>query len=669
MSVLFPKAWKNMLLFDKYKDVHYIITNRNRNCKRVYICENILTFDTETYMGKCRLICDNKNRVLFKPSFDDCLKFLCYKYFQKNTYRFFFNIDFDISAILKCWNDIIEIDKLSKGIQVYYKQYKLKWIKSKFFSITYKNKTIYFVDLFNFFHLGLNKSAKLYLKDISKDKIDGNKLNNDIFYWNRNHNDIIKYCIQDCIITEKLAWKLIEAIKKANISLPKLLVSSGSLAKYHFRSNCHNSNLKTVPRKLIQIAYDTYFGGKFEVQSKGYFENLIDSDINSEYPSFIRKWIDLEYGVWQKIYTLPKREIIGFFLVDIDIPADNHISTIQLRLKNNMILSVNGIIKKRWFTWYDLDLMREYITKIHRAFVFTPKIAQSSIPKEKQQYFFPYRKEIDHLYKMKNKYKDTDKTMYLIFKLTMNAFYGSTIERHENIDNEGNKKYVVGKLFNPIFATNITSYGRWKILKDVPKAEWKHIKGIHTDSLLHTKDFSKYLKYSDKIGHWNKEKEGIGLILNTGLYQISNLTKSRGIPHRFINFVCKNKDFEYSYKKCKLKEKCKNHTKCKNKVKPNWFNLINDVKYKQKYTLSIKHMRKIREGIVRDKNLSNVNTMTDIEKSISINSDYKRHWNSKFKHFYDMTKRNIDSKPFYVLIDNYLKEGFSVDNIFLNPLI
>jgi len=125
-------------------------------------------------------------------------------------------------------------------------------------------------------------------------------------------------------------------------------------------------------------------------------------------------------------------------------------------------------------------------------------------------------------------------------------------------------------------------------------------------------DISEHLNIGNNLGQWNLETKGKAIVLNTGMYQIGKITKTRGIPKKFIK---------------------------------NWLYFCLKYSNKNEKEIIIKHMRKIREAIVQDKSVINMNTMVDIERSVSVNSDTKRSWFSEFDNFKGLMSRNIDSLP------------------------
>jgi len=534
------------------------ISNRRLSTKKLYSCEKVLAFDTETYKGSCKLLACSGSKYLLNPSFLDCIKFLFYLADNTKTYRFFYNLDFDITSILKLWKSkkskvrnkwiLKKIHWLKNGISIRYKGYILKWLKGRMFSIKNisRRKTVVFTDIFSFFKVGLNKSSEKYLKDVKINDIDGNLLNTSLDYWNKRENDIIDYCIQDCILTKKLGLLLIDSIQKVGLPLPKYLVSSASLSKQFFRHNGFIPKISHIPEILLQISYDCYFGGRFEMFKRGFFDNLFLYDIVSQYPFFIKDLLSLRDGLWKKTTIIPKEKCFGYFNVKIDIPKDYVIPTIPITHKG-VNKFPNGIIEK-WLTWFDIDLIREYIIEVKEGYVFYESALCKTNPKNNHK---PFKDKIDFLFQKKQKLKGKLPELdYNLVKLCMNALYGCFIEIHKNYDVFDNYELKSGVLYNSVYASQITAFGRWSVIKDIPRKKYNNIIAIHTDSIISNIPLDKYLDIGKQLGQWNLEKEGKGIILNTGMYQIDDLIKTRGIPKRFIGNW-----FKFCKKNLKLESK------------------------------------------------------------------------------------------------------------------
>jgi hypothetical protein len=515
-----------------------------------------------------------------------------------------------------------QIDDLSKGIETtfYFKNriFSFTWLKSRLFIIKdiTQRKRVVFTDIFNFFNTSLNKASQTYLNVNGKDDIDGNQLNTSLDYWNANYNAIKEYCIKDCILTAELGKVLIENIIEHGLDLPKFLASSASLSKQYFRKRCFISSITHIPRRVFKTAYNCYYGGRFEILKKGYFPYLELNDINSQYPSFIRDLPSLKYGSWYRSLHIPKKPCLAYYLVSVDIPADYKLPTIPIH--HNGINKFPSGVMKVWLTWYDVDLIRDYLIKQNDNSVIVHdgmRFYESKRGKfSKDHVRYPFRNAIDILYSQKNSLKGKSELGYRLTKLTMNALYGCFIERHETIDDNGNLVISAGVLFNPVYASQITAFGRWSVIKDIPKDKYHNVIAIHTDSIISNCKFSEFLKQGNELGSWSKEAEGSGIVINTGMYQIDSIVKTRGIPKRFIG---------------------------------SWFDFLEKNKIYKLKRFEIPHMRKIRECIVRDNSLENVNTIMNAKRSVNPNSDTKRDWFNEFANFQEVLTKQIDSLPYY----------------------
>lgn len=651
INALNPNKKKLNRTYDNYTLRNGMKYNpRTSVIKKTNKCSMVIAYDTETYRGKCKLICRNlgNNNSLMNPTFESVIKFMTY-YISKNmlgVYRFFWNIDFDIQAILKLYNgkDKLKfLDDISKGIPTHYinskgKHYIFRWIRSKSFTITdvRQHRNITFTDLYTFYNLGLGSAGSQYLDENKLDIINAKKLNQYISYWNKHEFNIIKYCIQDCKLTSDLGWKLINSIKNVGLELPRTLYSPASISKQNFRFHNYIPSIVNTPIKVVQISYDCYYGGRFELFKRGKIDNAYLYDIVSQYPSFIKDLPDMFNGLWieyKNLKELPKEKTFGYFRCQVDIPKDCQIPT--LPSKNGIVRFASGFYWS-WFTWFDLDMMRDYILKIDKAYIYETNYKN----------YKPFKEGIEKAFKIKAKFKGIkeNKMEYNTIKIHMNGIYGCFIEVNEqielinkevkNIDKTNEiKKRKAGLLFNPIYASQITAFGRWSVIKDIPKFKQKHIIAIHTDSIITDKDMTKYLEIGEELGQWNLEASGKGIMINTGMYQVGKIFKSRGIPKKIISKTISSK----------IKKR-----------KANWFKFCKKYKKESSKTFKIKHMKKIREAIIQDKNVINMNMMVDIERTVNANSDSKRDWYKSFDSLYDLTQKSIKSLPLHSF-NNYFK--------------
>jgi len=594
------------------KEIHIettdtFVKNKKRYRKTSFNFTNVIGFDTETYKGKCKMICKSmgQNDTLYNGNFKQILDFMFYNARETKYYRFFYNLGFDISAILKVWNNLEQIKLLKEGFSVKYENYTLSYLENKLFTIKKNKKSVIFTDLWQFYKCGLDDAGFEYLSRRKFHNINAEKLNTNLIYWDKNYNEIRKYCLRDCEILKDLGLMLLKGVKKINIEFPKYLCSWASFSKAHFMKHCFIPNITVFPKIILEIAHLTYYGGRFEIMQRGVFDYAEVHDINSQYPSFTKRLPSFKYGRWKPTKILPKKETFGFYYVRIDIPSDYYLPTIPIRHK--------GIIKfpcgyfEGWYSWYDLDLIREYIIEINEGFEY--KVAENE--------FYPFEKEIDNLFEIKafaKTLKDDNKLWeltYTIVKWVINALYGCFVEKNENTEgiNWG------GRLFNPINATFITAFGRWSVIKDIRKEDYINILGIHTDSVTFDKPIT-YLKNGTKIGLWNKEDSGKSFIFGTGQYQIDNKIASR---------CYSKKSFE------------------------SWFTIIKENKDNTTIKVVKSRMRKLSQALAQDKNIDRVNIMFEDKKEIQLNSDKKRRWDYEYENFGQMLTINAKSTPFYCI--------------------
>jgi len=587
----------------RYLEVSNIyLSNAPRWINKVVNKNSFICYDTETYIGTCKLLADSEGNYIYNPTFDECLDFL-WKYHNKTYYRAFWNIDFDISAILKLWNNIEQIDDLIHGITVEYKDFTMYYIRPKMFRLSKGKEHIFFVDLNAMYKRKLETAAVEFLNEHKIDTLDPNKINTSLEYWIKNRTEIIRYCLKDAKLTSRLGNVLVKEVQACGLLLPKFFTSYASLSKQYFRYKARIPSLKYVPTNILDIAYQTYYGGRFELLKRGFFKKLYCYDINSAFPETITKLPSLKYGYWKKVNEINDNEVIAFYKVVLDIP-ETYISFLPFKLKNKLIVYPSGMFIT-WITWYEADLMRKWIKGVSYGYQY--------VPSEKEDY--PFAKGIKHLYAEKTKYKGVNEVFYWLIKLPMNALYGCFVEKHKKPD--GN--IYAGILFNSVYGAIITGRSRWKLFKDVPMDLWQYYVGVHADSIISEKKLP--LKIDNQLGNWTLDYEGKGVVLNTGIYQIGKKMKHRGFKG----------------------------------AKFDWIKLLKESVNEKYISFTRTKVLKIAESLRRFGIIDDVNTFSEVEKKMYIRNDKKRNWNSEFKNCKDVLKRNYSSKTLvlrYVRNDN-----------------
>lgn len=562
--------------------------------------------DTETYQGYVKLICDDKGDFKEIDSFGDCLQFLTQSKFR-NCYNWFYNIQFDFESIIK-YLDYRELVTLYHEHKLQYdKNFMIEYIPKKYFVIkTSDNHRYYFYDMANFLEGGLNRNAIKILHDKKESNIDAEKLNLDLDYWKENKDDIIKYCIKDAVLTKQLAdyfWNIIYT----NLSFyPKSPMSKGKLSEEYFSHNCNIPSINSIPEKVLEISYNSFYGGRFELLKRGYQEHVYNFDIKSAYPKIISELIDYTKGKWEKTDKLNPDAHTGFYKCEVECLEENF-SPFMKKIKTLNVFPngcFNLFLAKEEIDFIESRFENSRI-KIVFGYEFTPKTIE-----------LPFKSEIERLYDWKEKEQNPD-IKYAV-KIILNSLYGKFIQ----VVGETNQ---TGKLFNPIYAAKITAGTRIKILELALQSP-ENIISFSTDSVC--SQIKLKTPNNPQLGEFQQDFEGEGVFVMSDVYNLWN-DKTKKVKTKLRGFaLASTKDIDE--KEIYLKDILKN--------------MGND----KIYTYFSKRPDHLGECIAHRKSKTikdNLNVFSNHEKSIDINGDKKREWDKDFISAKEVLTEYHESKP------------------------
>ncbi|RLI52731.1 MAG: hypothetical protein DRP09_17310, partial [Candidatus Thorarchaeota archaeon] len=499
----------------------------NLNCKRIEFnelvwrkfsdyspipCHNhpIVGMDTETYKGYCRLICDSNGKYLLCSDIDSILQFITSRQYE-NKHIFFYNMHFDVEAILKYLpKDVLY--ELYERNKAEYELYTIVYIPRKMFRIQHGKHSIRCYDLEQFYNTSLDTAANTYL-GVGKmvTPFDRDAINTDWRIWEDYRETLINYCMQDAILTQKLGVILQENIKRYMKFNPKDYISKASLSKRYFRLYCDIPDVKKIPREILRTAFYAYKGGRFELIRKGYFPYAELYDIKSAYPYEIANLIDITRGKWKAVKEYNPDAYYGFYIVNLSLKY-RHIEPIAYVRRDNLLIYPGGewksIISKSEIELLEDD--KEY--KIIRGYEFYP-----------EEIVYPFKNKIEELYSVKCS-QPKNSYLYSLSKIIMNALYGCFYEKVKKEDG-----IHTGKLFNPVYATIITANTRAKIYQFGAQYE-DDVIAFATDSVL-IKEKHK-IKEGKQLGDWEKQGDGECVAFQSGIYKMQNEVKSRGIQKK-----------------------------------------------------------------------------------------------------------------------------------------
>jgi len=585
-------------------------------------------FDTETLDGYCRLIACSDGSYIYLNNFDQnnldqILSFLSKPEYSE-TLNFFYNIDFDAAAILK-YLPVKNLKQLYSLSKTRYKEWTISYVPRKAFTIRKGKSSCKYFDLWQYYRKSLENAVQAYIsKDLQKDPIDREKLGTDWKYWQKNLPSIISYCIKDARLTQELGDIMQEKLNALGLSFDSPF-STGTISIRYFSQFYDFPRFK--PTEWNRYAYLSYFGGRFEVTQKGYFDNIVVQDIASAYPYQIANLIDINKGEWFKITDLDETADIAFYRVVIDKTTDHSIQPLGFR-QNGLVFYPEMQNILHYLTQDELLLALDNYDDIEITVIdgWAFYASEPVYPFEKMREIFEERKKI----------KESDPILQLVLKIIMNSKYGKAAEKvRKYVKTDFSKAddfvYVddyipvrttlqPGRIFNPVYASLITSRTRVMLVEQALKNP-DHVVAMFTDSIFSTK---KIVRESSELGGWEVECEGEALIIGSGVYTVRNKntgllkTRLRGIHLDYDNIDL----FEVA-------EANKNKTA----VELEWKKTI-----KPKEALLFKNKYSIK----------NINHMIHYKRELNVRMDKKRKWLKNPVTFSELLARNYESLPLHI---------------------
>jgi len=589
---------------------------------------SVLGFDTETSKkGNAVLIASSDKQYKILKNFKNVVEFLTQHSFR-NTFNFFFNLEFDTNALIKYLpkknlKDMADYNytvvdpkfngdgKLIGGVEVSIIPRKLLSI-----SLPHLKKVFRFYDIAQFYQLGslANTYEKTFKTPYNKIKDASNG-----FEYKDIDDDVIQYCIEDADVCQKLADNFVKACQRL-VPL-KRFYSPASLGKAQIRQNLIRP-YKFVKSALQQFALYSFNGGRIEVIKRGFFEEAYIYDINSAYPTIQTDLKGIGHSNWTN-QEYEKYADHSFFKISINID-DVIVSPLKYRTDSELIVYPQGSLIDIYVSKVELECLMRH------NFDFIIKLAHhnsGSIEKP-----FDYMKEV---YKQRLIYKEEDNPLQLPLKLALNSSYGVMIERQKKtfkteftkeLGNDVNcttftedgvvyikdYNYKAGQFFNPVYASEITAGIRCKIYDDSIKHE-KHIIKFSTDSIAFDKKVK--LPFSKKLGDYGDSNKYRGIVVGNGVYMFDDGIKK---IKKFRSF---NKTL-------------------------NVLDVIEDNAQSSTWEYTKNSPRKLKESSKNDFN--HLNQFMEKSKKLSLNFDHKRRWDWEPRNFKELRDNVIHSKPLII---------------------
>ncbi len=535
--------------------------------KTLQLKPSFVAIDTETYASNGNVICmcNSKNdKVLLgttkkSPTLTDYFNYLV-NITGENPLTVFvvYNLKFDAQIILKSLGKKItslyfgETGNGEKYTGIF-EDIKIKYIPKKMLSlrsVNDKEKKVIIYDAMQFFlGSGIKKKSDLdsvaekylgkhkeydgkYQDKVFPDKIDQNEL-----------DKIIQYCKQDCVLAKQVMDIWIENFHSAFGFYPQKYHSMGSIAIDYLRTQLdYFPTFKYIPYDVNALAFNAYFGGRFEITERGLIQDIHHYDIRSAYPYAMSKMPDFTRGKWIKIKNIAEfkdnKELIGFYKITTTV-KEKKIAPFMFRGKLGLVYCPSGTFITHTTSNELKTAVENYNVKIHKiqGYCFKPDHGAEH---------WEFNDIVNYMYRQRM--SQTNEGQKYIFKIGINSLYGKTAQ----------SKPEPRGIFNPVICSYITGYTRGMLL-DAIKDNKDDITQLATDAIFSKKKLNN-LPISQKLGDYEYNHHPKMIVIMAGVYSYNTdndqkmQTKSRGFELRTINKKGEKVIFDIEDYKLNLKD-------------------------------------------------------------------------------------------------------------------
>ncbi|MGY5149068.1 MAG: DNA polymerase [Candidatus Nitrosopumilus sp. bin_68KS] len=583
------------------KDLTFIKTRKQNRNPNISQRRKTLGADTETVKGNIFLFMLSNGVKLEYPNitFDNIAKLLLK---HEGYWIFFYNLSYDAECILKLLpRDILKTYKTSKRLDFPYKGYQIRYIPKKQLTIRKGKHSISCYDIAQYYD---NKKLEKAYSEHIKNTLDQEYLETkekrkkfSLRYFMRNKQKIRDYCLSDCVLTQELADYWLDTFFNAYQFYTANWISSGYLAEKVLVFNDVEIALFTdIPYEIQDLAWKSFYGGRFELIQRGFIGECYIYDINSAYPYALTFLPDITDGKWIHSTRINPKASLGFFHIRAHVSDSVKISPFPFRTKNNRIVYPIGE--------FETFVTLEELIAVHDDSKIKYKILDSHqfIPNSNCSY--PFRDFVEEHYYKRLKLKRENNPLERAIKIILNSIYGKTAQRVNG---------KMGNLFVPVIASFITGFARAQMYQFMRQYGLENETiAFATDSVACTKKIPNL--DSLELGQMKLDKEGDDVYyLSNGFYRFNEKWKNRGIGYDT------EKGIEIEHLDTKIGK--------------------DGQLYIIVQTLRNTH---IKSGIMYNK-LDQIGRLEKYEKKIGLNSDRKRFWLSELTSIDDTSY--CDSMP------------------------
>jgi len=492
------------------------IQNRDKASSEL---RQIYAIDTETWQGNIFLLADSEGDFIdtFRKgiTLDSVLAFLTRKKYE-TSWNFCYNLAYDASVIIKLLGQELNIYLKTRKLRFKHKEYVIKYYPKKVLSISKNHHSWNFYDIAQFYDFkSLDKAYSKNIKPLPQEylKFKSKRSQFSPDYYKNNRKQIRKYCITDCKLTRDLAQYWVKLFFEAFDFYPARWISSGYLAeKVLINHGIQIPYFKQLDYNLQEFAYNSYFGGRFEILKRGYIGKAWLLDINSAYPFALTKIPDILKGTWiHGRKSINKNAILGFFKIESKLPDVKDVPCFPFRrdvTTHKTLVFPSG----NFVTYCTLEELKACDNpKWYKILDSWQYVDDKPL--------YPYKEFIEKMYSKRLDLKQKNNPLQLPIKIILNSIYGKTGQKN------GRK---IGNLFCPVIFSFITGFARAQLYSFVRKHDLDcHVVSFATDSVCITREIN---TKSDRLGDFSLDKSASDVYyLQNGFYRFNGVWKLRGL--------------------------------------------------------------------------------------------------------------------------------------------
>jgi len=449
----------------------------------------VIGIDAESMTsGYAFLVADSRGRYAWIKSFDDVVGF-----FNHEDYAYCilvaYNLNFDASVLLN-WMGKALCTKLVDDNRITVLEGAIEYIPSKYLQFRFGNRFIRVFDVAQYFQGSLDWNAKTYLH-MSKVSLPTKEFTEADY----GRQDILNYCVKDAVLAQGLGEYVVTAFDKLGVNVQGLASPANILESFVLDQLMVRNPVSCVPREALEHASLAFDGAWFENFKAGYFPKTYRYDMVSAYPSVVRDLVDLSLGYWVNSKVEPAGALYGYAYAKLTVPK-THISPMVFRNAFYDGLQPYGSWT-RYISKCRMDWLRAHGGKVGiiDAWWFVP----SGV-------VYKFRGVVDKFFKVKAA-AGADSMEKWSSKIALVGMYGKFLQH---------RRGVAGRLYNPIYADEITSRVRLEVA-DAALLNPDAIIAVMSDCVSSTESLS--LPLGSKMGEWSARKPGESLWIGPAQYE------------------------------------------------------------------------------------------------------------------------------------------------------